>query len=177
MMKVIKKSSECLRLSDADSVSGKWGCVTAIVVVILIGIYVSAKVIRPDSWPAVALGIIFLLLLIRELPRNFDTEFRFDRTDNQLKAINHPWLGSPQQDNYPLSDVANVRVVDPKRPKSYRGFYPGCEDDMEAEAQFPIDNIGYNVELSFQSGGTLLVVWGGDKKGATELAKSISEFL
>lgn len=176
MMRVVQKSSDHLRLSNADSF-WKWGFVTTIAVVILVGIFIAAKVIRPACWSAVALGIFLLFLLIRELPRNFDTEFWFDRSDNQLKVIKHPWLGSPQQDDYPLSDITNVRVVARKTPKPYRGYYPGYEDDRDAEAKSSITNTAYNIELSLRSGKTLVVVWGGENKGATKLAKLISEFL
>ena len=176
MMKVVEKSSNHLRLSNADAF-WKWGFVTAIVIVILVGIFVAAKVISPPCWSAVVLGIILLLLLIRELPRNFDTEFWFDRSDNQLKVIKHPWLGFPYQDDYQLSDITNVRVVPRKKPKPYRGYYPGYEDDMDAKTKSPITNTTYNIELTFKSRKGLIIFWGGDNKGATKLALEIADFL
>jgi hypothetical protein len=175
-MRIVEESSDHLRLSNADP-WGKRGCVTVIVLMIAICVCIAAEVVRPARWPAVVLGIFLLVVLIRELPRNFDSEFLFDRSGNQLIVTRHPWLGSPQQDDYTLSDITNVQVVARKTPKPYRGYYPGCYDDRAAEAESSTSNDACNIVLYLQSGETLVVYWGGGRRGATKLASVISEFL
>jgi len=173
MMRVVEQTPDRLRLSNADSFWSKWGFVSFIAVVILVGIFTAAKVIHPTCWSGVVLGIFLLVMLVRELPRNFDTEICFDRSDEKIKIIKHPWLGFPQQDNYSFSDLIHIRVVARKRQKRYPGYYPGIEDDQVVDNQPTI----YDIEFSFQTRKPFIIFWGGGNIGATQLAMLISDFL
>jgi hypothetical protein len=168
MMRIVEKSSDHLRLSDASTFWSKWGFVTAIVAVLLSVVFISARVIRPACLFGVVLGGFMLFLLVRELPRSFDIEFWFDRAGDQLKVIKRPWLGRRQSENYPLPDITQVRVVAQPGPR----HYPGHDYD-DAETQPPIAK----VELSMRSGSTLTVAWGHGEYEATQFAASIAEFL
>ena len=173
MMRIIEKSSDHLRLSNADMFRSKWGFVVAIVAIILSGIFISAKVIHPACWSGVVLGCFLLFMLVRELPRSFDTEFWFDRKSDQLKVIKRPWLGRPHVEYCPLANITGTRVVARAQNKHN---YPGHDYD-DAETQSPIESPEYDVELSMQSGSTLTVIWGHGEYGATQLALSVAEFL
>lgn len=172
MMEIVEESSDHLRLSDALAFWTKWGFVTATVATLLGVVFIAFRVIHPVCWPGVVLGGIMLVLLVRELPRTFDTEFWFDRADDQLKVIKRPWLGRPQSEHYPLPNITQVKVVARARPR----HYPGHDYD-DAETQPPIENRAYDVELEMRSGHSLTLVWGGGEPGAAQIAVSIAEFL
>jgi len=105
-------------------------------------------------------------MLVRELPNNFETEFWFDRAGDQLNVIKRPWLGRPQVEHYPLSDITEVRLVERARPRRYPG-----QDYDDAENQPPIESPQYDVQLSMRSGSSLPIY------EATHLAWLIAEFL
>ena len=132
---------------------------------ILSGIFIAAT-LHPACWSGVFIGCIVLFMLVRELPRTFDTEFWFDRTSNQLSVIKHPWLGRSQYEYYPLPDILEVKVVE----RAAQHNYPGHDYD-DAENEPPIESPVYDVKLSMRSGTTLTIY------GAAHLAGSIAEFL
>ena len=165
-MNVVEKSSKHLRLSNTDP-SGKWVFIFVIITMLLSIIFISVKVIKPVCGSGVVLGSIFLILLIKELPHSFDTEFWFDRQNNELKVIKHPWIGKQMIEYHPLSDITEVKVV--TKPMN-RHNYPGHDYD-DAEIEQPVETPQYNVELVMRSGNSLTIY------DATHLASTIKEFL
>lgn len=174
-MRVVEESSEHLRLSDADSFWGRWGCVVAIVVVILAASSFCAQEVRPTPYFGVASGIILFFILIKGLFQASDKELWFDKPANRLKIIKRLWIGRPQQTDYLLSNITNVRTIKRQRRVRNRSWYPGYEDDIDAYE--PTDNATYYIELSVQSGEPLVVYLGDKTKGDAQLATIISEFL
>jgi hypothetical protein len=169
MMRIVEKSSDHLRLSDAETLWSKWGFVAGVVAVLLSGILISALVLRPPCWSGVVIGGFLLFMWVRELPRSSDTEFCFDRAGDQLQVITRRWLGRPEREHYPLSDITEVRVVARAMPRNY----PGHDYD-DAETNPPEDNPEYDVKLVMRSGATLTVAGGCETTG---IAASIAEFL
>ncbi len=166
MMNVVEKSSKHLRLSNADP-WGTWVFLFAIISILLSTIFVSAKVIKPVCWSGVVLSFISLVLLIKVVPQNFDTEFWFDKQNNGLKVIKHPWIGSRTIEYYSLSDITEVKVV--AKPRNTHN-YPGHDYD-DAEIEQPVESPKYNVEIAMRSGNSLTIY------DATHLVPTIIEFL
>jgi hypothetical protein len=106
-------------------------------------------------------------LFISALPHSFDTEFWFDRKNNELKVIKYPWIGKQTVENYPLSDITEVKVVSKPR---HTHNYPGHDYD-DAEFEQPEESPEYHIELSMQSGNSIPIYEG------THLAPAIKEFL
>ena len=165
MMRIVEKSPDRLILSNAYSFWVKWGFVSAIITLFLVGIFVAIKVIRPTCWSGAAIGFFILFMIIRELPRSFDTEFRFDREGEKLIVIKRPWLGKAKVEQYPLLDITAVRLVETKHRRNYPGY-----DYIEDENR-PIEPPVYEVELGMRSENKLMVY------GATHLAGLIAVFL
>ena len=166
MMKVVEKSSDHLRLSNADP-WGKWVFIFVIIAALLSIIYISIMVIEPTCWSGAVVSCILFFLLIRELPHNFDTELWLDRGKNELKAIKHPWIGRQIVENYFLSDITEVKLV--AKPRNTHS-YPGHDYD-DAEIEQPEESPQYYVELSMRSGNSLTIY------DATHLVTTIKEFL
>ena len=164
-MRIVENSHNYLILSNAGSFWGKWGFVAATITVLLGGVFIAVKVIHPPCWSGFAIICMILFLVLRELPRSFDTEFWFDRENEQVKLIKHPWLGRQQVEQYSLQDITEVRLVEMKHPRNYPG-HDYIEDDNK-----PIEPPVYEVELGMQSGNRLIIY------GAAHLAGQIAEFL
>jgi hypothetical protein len=132
---------------------------------LLAGIFIALKVIRPACWSGAAIGCLVLFLAIREIPKSFDTEFRFERENGTLKAIKHPWLGKSSIEQYSLRDVIEIRLVEMKHTRNYPGH-----DYIEDENK-PIEPPACEVELGMRSGDKLMIY------GAAHLAGLLAEFL
>ena len=165
MMKIVEKSPDHLILSNADSFWGKWVFVSAIIALLLVGVFIALKMIRPACWSGAAIGCLVLFLVIREIPKSFDMEFRFERENSALKAIKHPWIGKSSIEQYAFRDVIEIRLVEMKHTRNYPGY-----DYIEDENK-PIEPPVYEVELGMQSGDMLRI------NGAAHLAGVIAEFL
>ena len=164
-MKIVEKSPDHLILSNADSFWGKWVFVSAIIALLLAGVFIALKIIRPACWSGAAIGCLVLFLVIREIPKSFDMEFRFERENSALKAIKHPWIGKSSIEQYAFRDVIEIRLVEKKHTRNYPGY-----DYIEDENK-PIEPPVYEVELGMQSGDMLRI------NGAAHLAGVIAEFL
>ena len=165
MMRIVENSHSCLRLSNADSFWAKWGFIIAISTLLLSGIFIAVKIIHPACWPGVAIACFILFIIIRELPRSFDTEFWFDRESEQFKVIKHPWLGKQQFEQYPFQDITEVRLVEMKNLRNYPGH------DYIDDENKPIEPPVYEVVLEMRSGNKLKIY------GAAHLAELIAGFL
>jgi hypothetical protein len=164
MMRIVENSHSCLRLSNADSFWSKWGFVAAIVTLLLGEIFIAVNVIHPVCWSGAVVGFVILFLIIRELPRSFDSEYWFDRANKQFKVIKHPWLGKQMIDEYSFDDITEVSLVENKHRN-----YPG-HDYIEDE-NMPVEPPTYEVELAMRSGNKLMIY------GAAHLAQLIADFL
>ena len=164
-MKIVEKSPDHLILSNADSFWGKWVFVSAIIALLLAGVFIALKIIRPACWSGAAIGCLVLFLVIREIPKSFDMEFRFERENCVLKAIKHPWIGKSSIEQYAFRDVIEIRLVEMKHTRNYPGH------DYIEDENIPIEPPAYEVELGMQSGDMLRI------NGAAHLAGVIAEFL
>lgn len=181
-MRIVEKSPDHLRISNAntDKLWSEWKYVLIIIAILLIGIGISAWVIRPACWSGVEIGCVLLFLLVLAFSSDFDTEFCFDRAGNQLQVIQRPRLIPPRHRYYSLSDITEVRVA---KVRSIHGHnYPGHDyDDADngndnVEIEPSIAKPTYRIELSMRSGSTLIVDWGNEDE-AIQLGASIAEFL